>query len=84
MGDESVDVNWHDEGNKLIRMITAFVVEYSPLVAGADPRAGWALTDLRSVAQDLLQAIMDSNEDRTAALCVEARMILLELLRYAG
>jgi hypothetical protein len=84
MDDEDSDVNWHDEGNKLLRMITAFVVEYSPLVSNADPRAGWALTDLRSTAQDLLQAIMDSNHERVATLYSEARMLLLELMRYAG
>lgn len=84
MDDEDADINWQDEGNKLIRMITAFVVEYSPLVSDPSSRAGWALADLRSTAQDLLQAIMDSNDERTAALCAEARVILLELLRYAG
>ncbi len=40
MDDENDDTNWQDEGNKLLRMITA--------------------------------------------LCAEAKVILLELLRYAG
>ncbi|HET6250563.1 MAG TPA: hypothetical protein VFE47_22945 [Tepidisphaeraceae bacterium] len=84
MQDADSDLNWHDEGNKLLRMITAFVVEYAPLVADADPRSLWAMEDLRSTAQDLLQAIMNSNDEKTAALCDEARLLLLELLRYAG
>jgi len=84
MSDEDDHAAWQDESFKVIRIVTAVVVEYSPLVTDPNTPAGWALADLRSVNLDLLQAAMDARREAADQLLIEARALLVELLRLVG
>ena len=78
------DSNWQDECFNLMRLIIGVVVEYSSLIEDLSSPAGWALTDLRSVNRDLLQAMEDADEESARSLLIEARALLTEVIRLVG
>jgi hypothetical protein len=84
MTDQSDDANWQDECFKVIRLNAGLIAEYAPLIKDPDSPAGWTLADLRSTNRDLLQAIEDVDEESAAILLVEARALLIEVLRLCG
>ncbi len=78
------DGAWQDQCFRLLRLAVAIEFEHRGSVDDPASPLAWAMADLKLVARDLFDALIDGSRDRATFHFSELRTLAAEIYRLGG